>query len=862
MGSLFKLRDLWATKCGEEEEFDKKCIAISNIDNDPSNADKIVLGSLSGTLRIFQPRQKGFKPDDILLEVQLDAPIIHVAEGRFLPNSSLAALAVLHPRKLTVYTITRQGSVTSDGASDPLARQFAAKKEYEHHMERTAYNLCYGPFGGVSQKDYICVQSMDGQLQFFEQDRLVFSRFLHNFLVPGHLCYNPKSDSFITNTSSMDIECYKYQVLHSASGSEEKQDTNSEISTSSIGGKKIQADWTVNVGEDIVDIRVASTGRGPAAGQQDVVVLGERTLFLLKEQGGIKQQKRLDYFSSCLCPYTLNSERKFQNLIVGTCNNSIHVFDDKALVWAAKTVSAPIAIEVASFCKVDGMIVMLSADGQLSVNYLGTDPATNPVQNLESKELDYEEMDEEHRRLQTLIRQAVNAGKAEPKDQVQLNVEVPLAVDSRRTATFDGPISQHSHCVTAKVALTYGGEEDIENAVLTVLLPPPFTLDEKSILIPCLSGSTGRPTASPITIDLPIYLPEAPAGKDSGVYLPTSLMASCLLAYTSPSGDPLTTKASFVLPLALAGCVISPVKNPQYKITLDTNRLPPPLGQLFDDLLAGKADVGGAGNVLSFQYHHASHADATILVSKNAGRYRIQSGVFEALWLLSSELARRLHFHFTEGAGVAEENPEPFSLTYTENLPFQEYFVSIEAHFKARQALAQSQQVLGERAHQFRSIQKRLLVRFKDRNPSPLCNVDLLFEDTYRQLIKMADSVDEHQRQLQAASNNLTCATNLMLFLIKYRFQLKKEDFAVLQHYLSPVVVDSPTQGWEECVDAAMTHLLRTSLAKNARESGSLPQPLQVPSDINKLKKHIALVCDRLAKGGSLKIETTKKPAK
>lgn len=37
---------------------------------------------MAGTLRIFQPRQKGFKPDDILLEVQLDAPIIQVAAGR------------------------------------------------------------------------------------------------------------------------------------------------------------------------------------------------------------------------------------------------------------------------------------------------------------------------------------------------------------------------------------------------------------------------------------------------------------------------------------------------------------------------------------------------------------------------------------------------------------------------------------------------------------------------------------------------------------------------------------------------------------------------------------------------------------
>ena len=68
------------------------------------------------------------------------------------------------------------------------------------------------------------------------------------------------------------------------------------------------------------------------------------------------------------------------------------------------------SMQVSTLCKVEGMIVMLTADGQLSVNYLGTDPASTPVQNLESKELDYEDMDEEHRRLQALIRQAVNAG--------------------------------------------------------------------------------------------------------------------------------------------------------------------------------------------------------------------------------------------------------------------------------------------------------------------------------------------------------------------------------------------------------------------------------------------------------------------
>lgn len=66
-------------------------------------------------------------------------------------------------------------------------------------------------------------------------------------------------------------------------------------------------------------------------------------------------------------------------------------------------------------------------------------------------------------------------------------------------------------------------------------------------------------------------------------------------------------------------------------------------------------------------------------------------------------------------------------------------------------------------------------------------------------------------------------------------------------------------QGWEECVDAAMTHLLRTSLAKVAKESvpsaaGQTPL-LSMPQDTAKLKKHISIVCDRLNKGARLALQ-------
>jgi len=53
-------------------------------------------------------------------------------------------------------------------------------------------------------------------------------------------------------------------------------------------------------------------------------------------------------------------------------------------------------------------------------------------------------------------------------------------------------------------------------------------------------------------------------------------------------------------------------------------------------------------------------------------------------------------------------------------------------------------------------------------------------------------------------------------------------------------------------IDASVTHLLRTSLSKNATDATLIPAALVIPKDTEKLKKHIALVYDRLGKGAKL----------
>lgn len=65
-------------------------------------------------------------------------------------------------------------------------------------------------FFASSGKDFMCVQSTDGMLSFFEQESFAFGRFLPGFLLPGPLTYVAKTDSFLTVSSSLLVESYKY----------------------------------------------------------------------------------------------------------------------------------------------------------------------------------------------------------------------------------------------------------------------------------------------------------------------------------------------------------------------------------------------------------------------------------------------------------------------------------------------------------------------------------------------------------------------------------------------------------------------------------------------------------------------------
>uniref|UniRef100_F7EHB9 Bardet-Biedl syndrome 9 n=1 Tax=Callithrix jacchus TaxID=9483 RepID=F7EHB9_CALJA len=793
--SLFKARNWWSTILGEKEEFDHGCLCLANVDNSGNGQDKIIVGSFMGYLRIFSPHPTktgdGAQAADMLLEVDLRDPVLQVEVGKFVSGTEMLHLAVLHSRKLCVYSVSGILGNVEHG------NQYQMKLIYEHNLQRTACNMTYGPFGGVKGRDLICIQSIDGMLMVFEQESYAFGRFLPSFLLPGPLAYSSRTDSFITVSSCRQVESYKYQVLAFATDADKRQETDQQKLGS---GKRLVVDWTLNIGEQALDICIVSFNQSASS----VFVLGERNFFCLKDNGQIRFMKKLDWSPSCFLPYCSVSEGTI-NTLIGNHNSILHIYQDVTLKWATQLPHIPVAVRVGCLHDLKGVIVTLSDDGHLQCSYLGTDPSLFQAPNVESRELNYDELDVEMKELQKIIKD-VNKSQGvwpvtEREDDLSVSVVVSPNFDSVSQATDVEVGTDLVPSVTVKVTLQ--NRVVLQKVKLSVCVQPPLEL-----------------TCDQFTFEF---------------------------MNRNPDGIPRVIQCKFRLPLKLICLPCQPSKTASHKVTIDTNKSPVSLLGLFPGFASQSDD--DQVNVMGF--HFLGGSQVTLLASKTSQRYRIQSEQFEDLWLITSELILRLQEYF-EKQGVKD-----FACSFSGSMPLQEYFELIDRHFELRMNGEKLEELLSERAVQFRAIQRRLLTRFKDKTPAPLQHLDTLLDGTYKQVIALADAVEENQGSLFQSFTRLKSATHLVILLIGLWQKLSADQIAILEAAFLPLQEDTQELGWEETVDAAISHLLKTCLSKSSKEQAlNLNSQLSIPKDTSQLKKHITLLCDRLAKGGRLCLST------
>eukprot|EP01138_Halocafeteria_seosinensis_P014439 gb/GECG01014740.1/.p1 GENE.gb/GECG01014740.1/~~gb/GECG01014740.1/.p1 ORF type:complete len:915 (+),score=84.97 gb/GECG01014740.1/:1-2745(+) len=913
--SLFQAREWWGTtqqdaaKTSPDEQdavetFSSGAMILSNIDNDPSDRVKIVTGSHKGILRVFAPRQREFQVDDLLLETSLEDsqgnpdPILQLASGRFLSNGDGNALAVLQPKSLRVYELRGQGGGDASAPSFlhlTLAYKHTFKGGQLQHF--SPYNMCFGPFagGGPLRKDSICVQSMDCQIAVFEQDKLVFTKQLPPdiHLLPGPVAYLPSNDSLVFSSTDLCLCGYKYENLTSAASATHK--TPGQKSTNKEAGgnaPELASDWSILLGEEIKGLNIGRYSSHLYPSQFEILAITDTGFFVINgdrasswkknkdvsESSGqhspLKMQKRLNYHPCSACSYgtsgpyagrqitdhdSARAERP-QNIVIGNHAGMIEVYGSHQVLWAARTPIQPTVVSVECFGDLRGLIAMMDRHGTLSVCYLGTEPPTGAVGALagSTKPLDYVAMDEEHRRLLKKIREAQSENKSTQRNKLTLRAEVPTRCEYGSTgssaeqgfssmkisnASSTGDVLP-SICVALQ--LSYNGSEPINNLSLAIETPIGIRPEQSTYLVERLAAGGTR------TVDIVFQ------ALRQGI--PQSLKVDVTASYQTQQGEPRISQCMLELPFAMACRIVRPIKNPVYKLTINTNQPPPPaLSSFFQDMLGQRClsddertAIEQAGvHVVSLRYY--SGADVSILVSKNAGRYRIQGGMLEALWLAATQLVTRLERYFSS-AGVSSGST--LEISYDEPLPLADFFRYIDSHFSARTQLASLRSQLNDRAAQFRSVQKRLLVRFRDRNPAPLSSLDKMLSSTHEELVQLADKAEECYSSIASSRNGLQCVIRLVALLIKLKYRMPEDDYNVLSDHLMPQVEDNNEQGWEERCDAALSYFLRNYLGvpQQARASNRV----ELPADTSELKNRIAILCDKLDRlGGKFESQTS-----
>eukprot|EP00750_Incisomonas_marina_P016724 INCI19307.2.p1 GENE.INCI19307.2~~INCI19307.2.p1 ORF type:complete len:893 (-),score=149.59 INCI19307.2:80-2758(-) len=877
--SLFRMREVWTHQVGSGEEYDRGCVAVGNVDGgtideeakkppvEKGQQDKIATGSLDGMLRLFRPNKANYNPSDLLLEQKLDAPVLQLAIGRFSSASATMELAVLHPRALAVYRV-----LSSYHAETNEVEQCQLELKYTHPLGEdgqhfTACNMVHGTFGHENTRMHsICVQSMDCQLAFFTGAIASFSRFLPSGLVPGPLCYIHSADIFVTCSPDMKIQAFKFQTIAAA-----KKEKNTGAADGKGGSSSIKWEWECNIGEFALQIISSRIRRDVSPSPTDVVVIGEHSLFFIDHKTGeMLMQRRLEFKSTAMCSYPAGDlpNSDCDNIIVASNTGHVMVYDNLKLIWASNvpvnTTGIVVHVQVSEFFNTKGLITIVDDEGQAAVVCLGTRPT--PVQLRDDDQpLDYDAVDEEHHKLLATIRQAQATegpgngegsssaafGKLLLRAKCPPHLEEEDAMDEYERGNFQFVRTSRGVKMLLKVRVyvLYKCSEPataapLKSVNLSVSAPNGLVCRDTSFSIESLAGTT---EANATVIPVYVY----PAAD----IFPAELNLQVVAAYTLPNGEPRTATHTVALPLSSVCRVMPAVKFNSFKFTLEVNRRDPPrLTQLYKDMVADpqvsdkarEKVLGQTSNVISFCYH--SGVDCTILGSKSGGRFRVQSSCLETMLLVTADFVSRLAVHFgSSDTGGAE----PFRASYSDPLPLADFFEAAEAHFQARKRLIAAVEDLDNRAHQFRSVQKRLLVRYKDRNSAPLDHLDTLLAGTFDKIQDASERVDESRQKLGEVSQGLSVITGLTVLLMRHRYSLDDDNFQTLQCALSTHIGDSDTggQGWEERTDAAVTHLLRTTLAKTVKDTTVASTDLSLPKNLKKFKKHITILCDRLGKG-------------
>ena len=158
-------------------------------------------------------------------------------------------------------------------------------------------------------------------------------------------------------------------------------------------------------------------------------------------------------------------------------------------------------------------------------------------------------------------------------------------------------------------------------------------------------------------------------------------------------------------------------------------------------------------------------------------------------------------------------------ITCKDGLPIHEVHELLDEYNAIKEKLVVKEASLEKLSGLYRAIQKRLLLRFKDKNPAPLNNLDLLLNSIYQKVMNAGNEIEALQREMQNTCFKLSFAIDTLLLILKVQTQLDEYTYegirstlAVDQMYFSLYNSD---EDWSYMVYKSALIILHTELTTN-----------------------------------------------
>ncbi|VDK50194.1 unnamed protein product [Anisakis simplex] len=639
-----------------------------------------------------------------LLEQTLSAPIIDVCVDQFVSGTQQNFIAILFPHNLTIYRL-----VSENDCHELVVL-------HEHNVNGVAYNMCVGNFGH-STTSQICVQNINCSLSIFELEHHLFERNILSNLHPGPIIYAPQSDSIITASDSI-LSSTKFSTLAAASNT--------------THGKKLNPDWTFNLGEWPLDVSVIDT----TPVQPSIVVLCKRSLLCFTHGGTLRFSIRLQCIATALLVYNsserftisflsyLNVKIEFSasdayiQLCIATTTKTLLFYADNILIWAAQLTDEPIQLNLCSFGTVYRSMLAILSERRLSISYLGTEPSLFRLPASQTRFIDFQERQIEFSNLETAIRK-------KPSD-VFANCKSFTGVENRCGLRFE---------------CNFNGLDEKSMARDVNEETPSLTTD--------IMVSTETPLNDVRIMCRTQFFAEQKYFVIANIrYQPiTDLRCQFLLFSASNAlfaGELSTMQIK--LPLALMCRATGTQRNVQYKLTFESSEASLEIGELFPEFEAERSTSIALQPILSDWI-------VSIFVSQKSRRYRIQSDSLDALYVFTDEFISRI-----------KQKQENVILTCSPPIDHILQRLNLCAELERRRT---NDEIELERAStQLRGAQASMLAKLKAPRPSSIAHLDSLMQYSHTQLLSYIERISRAEAALHTAALSFSCSLNLLHLLM------------------------------------------------------------------------------------------------